>query len=163
MSSFTRREFVTASLAASTGISSGLSLAAPEGSLNVHEQILQLAARQERQRRARFAKIQSKTELEVLQRELRDLSSSDRRAPPAHRDTPRLESPGRSTVATTWSRSWFSRVFPATSFRLCSTGPRKSMSPAPPSSVLVATPRWARPNPRTRSFTSTWPNAVTWC
>jgi dienelactone hydrolase/pimeloyl-ACP methyl ester carboxylesterase len=75
MNSLSRRDFLYLSLAATA--SAGLSAedearAADEASpVDVHEQILKLAARQEEERRARFAAIRSKGDLEALQQTLR--------------------------------------------------------------------------------------------
>jgi cephalosporin-C deacetylase-like acetyl esterase len=68
MKRFSRRDVLYLSLAAS----SGLTVAADEKPANVHEQILDLAARQQEQRRARFAAVKSKTDLESLQKSLRE-------------------------------------------------------------------------------------------
>jgi dienelactone hydrolase/pimeloyl-ACP methyl ester carboxylesterase len=67
MRSLSRREFVALSLAASA-IRPSL---AGTGPVNVHEQLLELAARQEELRRARFAAVKSKGDLEALQKDLR--------------------------------------------------------------------------------------------
>jgi dienelactone hydrolase len=66
MHPFSRREFLSLSLAASAGLAAGPSKAA-----NVHQQLLDLAARQQEQRRARFASVKTAADLETLQQSLR--------------------------------------------------------------------------------------------
>jgi len=67
MPSLSRRQFVSLALAASAG----LATAAEERS-TVHEQLLDLAARQEERRRARFAAVRTRADLEALQKSLRE-------------------------------------------------------------------------------------------
>jgi cephalosporin-C deacetylase-like acetyl esterase len=67
MRSLSRREFVALSLTASA-VQPALARAEPA---NVHEQLLGVASRQEERRRARFAAVKSKDDLEALQKELR--------------------------------------------------------------------------------------------
>jgi len=68
--SVTRRDFLYAGLAA--GACVGLAQGAAPKTKNVHEQLLELAAQQEKERRARFAAIKTKAELEALQKKLRE-------------------------------------------------------------------------------------------
>src|SRR5262245_18106998 len=68
MNSLTRRDFLHLGLAAPAG----LACATDARSADVHQQLLELAARQQEQRRARFAAVTSKAELEALQRSLRE-------------------------------------------------------------------------------------------
>jgi cephalosporin-C deacetylase-like acetyl esterase len=75
MHSLTRRQFLYLGLAAPSllgQVLAGFTAAADAPSVNVHQQILELAARQEEQRRARFAAVKSKTDLEALQKSLRE-------------------------------------------------------------------------------------------
>jgi dienelactone hydrolase/pimeloyl-ACP methyl ester carboxylesterase len=67
MPSLSRREFLTAGLA----LAGAPSLAADAAGTDVHRQLLDLAARQEERRRARFAAVKSKADLESLQKDLR--------------------------------------------------------------------------------------------
>jgi dienelactone hydrolase len=67
MESFSRRDFLYLSLAASAG----QGFAADDSKVDIHQQLLELAARQQEQRRARFAAVTSKPGLETLQKELR--------------------------------------------------------------------------------------------
>jgi dienelactone hydrolase/pimeloyl-ACP methyl ester carboxylesterase len=62
-----RREFLGASLAATLGTASAGQPARPD----VHEQLLALAGKQQAERRARFAAVRTRAELEALQRSLR--------------------------------------------------------------------------------------------
>jgi dienelactone hydrolase len=63
-----RRDFLSSVLAAPAGVA----LAAPPGArADVHHQLLDLATRQQEQRRARFAAVHARAELERLQSELR--------------------------------------------------------------------------------------------
>lgn len=86
MASLTRRELLILGAAASAGLAPPSLDTAPD----VHQEILALAARQERARRARFAAVRTKDDLKTLQRTLRarflrligNLPSSDG-APPA--------------------------------------------------------------------------------
>jgi len=71
VSSFSRREFLGLGIAAPAGLSSALALAADAASVDVHQQLLELATRQEQQRRARFKAVKSKADLDVLQTTLR--------------------------------------------------------------------------------------------
>jgi cephalosporin-C deacetylase-like acetyl esterase len=64
-----RRDFLAFSLAASASLARAAG--AKNTSANVHEQILDLAARQQEQRRRRFARVRTKAELEALQQDLR--------------------------------------------------------------------------------------------
>jgi cephalosporin-C deacetylase-like acetyl esterase len=68
MDTFSRRTFLGVGLAASAG----LLKAANARAANVHEQLLELAARQEKDRRARFAAVKSSADLEALQKNLRE-------------------------------------------------------------------------------------------
>lgn len=67
MGSISRRELLLLSLAASTG----LVAADDPGSTDIHQHLLGLAARDEKERRARFAAVNSRAELEALQKSLR--------------------------------------------------------------------------------------------
>jgi dienelactone hydrolase len=67
MSSLSRRDFLYLSLAASAGLVG----ANDAGGGDVHQQILDLAARQQEDRRARFAAVSTKADLEALQASLR--------------------------------------------------------------------------------------------
>jgi cephalosporin-C deacetylase-like acetyl esterase len=71
MRSVSRRRFGKLSLATATALASGRRAGAAPDPVDVHQQILQVAAEQEKQRRARFAAVSSKSELEALQRDLR--------------------------------------------------------------------------------------------
>src|SRR5438034_10019660 len=64
-----RRNFLCLGAAAAAGLARG---DAPDGPGDVHRQILDMAARQETRRRARFAAISTPAELLALQKELRD-------------------------------------------------------------------------------------------
>jgi hypothetical protein len=68
MQSPSRRDFLYLGLAASVGLARGDRTRA---GVNVHQQLLEVAARQQEQRRARFAAVRTKTDLEVLQKELK--------------------------------------------------------------------------------------------
>jgi cephalosporin-C deacetylase-like acetyl esterase len=63
-----RRDFLYLSLATSAGLVS----AAEEKHADVHQQLLDLAARQHEQRRARFAAVKTRDDLQKLQTQLRD-------------------------------------------------------------------------------------------
>ena len=69
MRPISRRDFLSLSLAASAGLARAGDVKAPRA--NVHQQILDLAGRQQERRRARFAAVQSKADLEALQKTLR--------------------------------------------------------------------------------------------
>ncbi len=72
MDPLSRREFLGLSLAASaSGLIPPMPLAADRSGGNVHQQLLDLAARQQDQRRARFAAVKTRTDLEALQQSLR--------------------------------------------------------------------------------------------
>src|SRR5471030_2811168 len=68
MDSLSRREFLYAGLAASAGLSGAAESATPD----IQQQLLDLAARQEKQRRERFAAVTTKADLEALQKSLRE-------------------------------------------------------------------------------------------
>jgi dienelactone hydrolase len=70
MASLSRRDFLSVSLTATASLAHGADPKPPEEK-DVHRQILALAAKQEQQRRARFAAVQSPAQLETLQKELR--------------------------------------------------------------------------------------------
>jgi Acetyl xylan esterase (AXE1) len=73
MRSYSRREMLELTLAGSAGISAVAARAADPAtsSMDIHQQILELAARQEAERRARFAAVTSKADLDALQSSLR--------------------------------------------------------------------------------------------
>jgi dienelactone hydrolase len=73
MSPLSRREILLTGLAASAGLTAAVGLAGPDDSVpaDVHRQLLDLAGRQEGERRARFAAVKTKAELEELQGSLR--------------------------------------------------------------------------------------------
>ena len=71
MSSLTRRGLIQFGLASSVGLASGVGAKTSAGPASVHEQLLDLAARQEERRRTRFTAVKSRTDLELLQKELR--------------------------------------------------------------------------------------------
>jgi len=66
-----RRELLYLGLAASLGRPRSL-LAAEGKAANVHQQLLELAARQQEKRRARFAAVKTREDLETLQKTLRE-------------------------------------------------------------------------------------------
>src|ERR1700733_3464230 len=68
MTVLSRREFMYLGLAASAGLTQG----AEASTTDVHQQLLDLPAHQEEQRRARFAAVKSKADLEALQKTLRE-------------------------------------------------------------------------------------------
>jgi cephalosporin-C deacetylase-like acetyl esterase len=68
MNTLSRRDFLYLSLAASAALARG----ADGKKLNVHQQLLDLAARQEERRRARFAAVKTKDDLQALQKDLRE-------------------------------------------------------------------------------------------
>src|SRR5947208_1495637 len=69
MRPLSRRDFLYLGLAASAGLARGDET--PPARANVHQQLLDLAAEQEKRRRARFAAVKSPADLEALQKELR--------------------------------------------------------------------------------------------
>jgi dienelactone hydrolase len=73
MCSFSRRGFLQLGLAAPAGLASVAAADVPNGPtrLDVHQQLLDLAARHQEKRRARFAAVTSKTDLDALQSSLR--------------------------------------------------------------------------------------------
>jgi cephalosporin-C deacetylase-like acetyl esterase len=68
VSHFSRRHFLQCSLAAPLGVAS----ADEPRKANVHLQLLDLAAKQQERRRARFAAVKTRADLDTLQRELRE-------------------------------------------------------------------------------------------
>src|SRR5258708_7200042 len=64
-----RRDFLYCTLAASTGLAAESRPRA--AGVNVHQQLLDVAAKQQEQRRARFAAVRSQADLEALQKDLR--------------------------------------------------------------------------------------------
>ena len=72
MTPFSRRDFLAFSLAASAGLAHGAPGGAGGGKpANVHQHLLDLAAAQEKQRRARFAAVKTRDDLAALQKSLR--------------------------------------------------------------------------------------------
>src|SRR4051812_33313808 len=71
MSPLTRRDLIQLGLASSVGWAPGVGAQTNTGPAGVHEQLLDLAARQEERRRTRFSAVKSKADLELLQKELR--------------------------------------------------------------------------------------------
>ncbi len=71
MPSLSRRELLYLSLAAPLAFPRSF-LTAAEKLANVHQQLLDLAARQQEQRRARFAAVKTRADLEALQKSLRE-------------------------------------------------------------------------------------------
>jgi dienelactone hydrolase/pimeloyl-ACP methyl ester carboxylesterase len=89
-----RRDFLELALAGPAGLASVTALGAEPGtsSVDVHQQILELAARQEAERRKRFAAVTSKADLDALQTSLRttflrllDGLPEKRAVPPVHK------------------------------------------------------------------------------
>src|SRR5437763_4458370 len=68
MTSLSRREFLSLSLA----VVAGPVLSADPAGADVHRQLLDLAARQQERRRARFVAVKTKADLEALQKTLRE-------------------------------------------------------------------------------------------
>jgi cephalosporin-C deacetylase-like acetyl esterase len=66
---FSRRAFLATGIAATVSIARGEP--APPEKIDVHRQLLELAAAQEKKRRARFAAVKTVADLEALQKELR--------------------------------------------------------------------------------------------
>jgi hypothetical protein len=77
MSPLTRRDLIQLGLASSVGWAPGVGAQTNTGPAGVHEQLLDLAARQEERRRARFAAVKSKADLELLQKKLRQTRRFD--------------------------------------------------------------------------------------
>jgi dienelactone hydrolase len=71
MSSFSRRQFGSISLATAGALASGNRLAFAAGPVDVHQQLLKIAAEQEKRRRARFEAVSTKGDLDALQQDLR--------------------------------------------------------------------------------------------
>ena len=96
MPSISRRGFLYFSGVTLTGIARG----AEPHSRDVQQQILDLAARYERERRERFAAVESKADREVLQKNLRETflrlldGLPERASPPPARITGRIEADG---------------------------------------------------------------------
>src|SRR5580693_8834844 len=93
MRALSRRELFLLGLAATTGVALG----EEPGDPDVHRQILDLAARLEKERRARFAAVTTPAELEDLRRSLRQAflrlldGLPERAGLPAVRTTGRIE------------------------------------------------------------------------
>jgi hypothetical protein len=94
-SSLSRRDFLAGSLAVSVSIAR--SEAPRPKSSNVHQQILELAADQEKKRRARFAAVKSAADLQALQKDLRQTflalldGFSEAAGPPPVKKTGRID------------------------------------------------------------------------
>jgi dienelactone hydrolase/pimeloyl-ACP methyl ester carboxylesterase len=91
MSSLSRRDFLYVSLAASAGLGFG----AEPANTNLHQQLLDLAARQEEQRRTRFAAVKTKADLETLQSSLRETFLKLLDGFPDHKDAPPVKKTGQ--------------------------------------------------------------------
>ncbi len=72
MRSLSRRDLLALSLAGTAGVSLVPAMGSSAVPVDVHEQLLELAARQEEQRRARFAVVRSKADLDLLQATLKE-------------------------------------------------------------------------------------------
>ena len=112
VSSLSRRDFLRLGIAAPAGLASAAAMAAGPTSVDVHQQLLELAARQEQQRRARFTAVQSKADLDVLQSDIASNVPPSARRSSCARGAPPVRKTGRSKPATTSSRSSCSRAFP---------------------------------------------------
>ena len=71
MPSLSRRELLGLGLVTSAGMTSFAAVSSRSVAVDVHQQLIDLAARQEEERRARFAAVRSKADLEALQTTLR--------------------------------------------------------------------------------------------
>src|SRR4051812_19125524 len=71
MTPLSRRDFVALGLAASAGLTRAAGGAGGQPA-NVHQQLLDLAAAQQKQRRARFAAVKTRDDLIALQKSLRE-------------------------------------------------------------------------------------------
>src|SRR5580692_3660384 len=91
MASLSRRDFLHVSLAASAGLGIGMEPA----KTNLHQQLLDLAARQEEQRRTRFAAVKTKADLETLQSSLRETFLKLLDGFPDHKDAPPVKKTGQ--------------------------------------------------------------------
>ena len=91
MDSLSRREFLYAGLAASAGLSGAVETATPD----VQQQMLALAARQEKRRRQRFAAVTTKADLEALQKSLREAFLKRLDGLPEQTDAPPVKITGR--------------------------------------------------------------------
>jgi len=69
MTPLSRRDFLYVTLAASAGLARA---AEPMKAVNVHEQLLAIADKQQQERRERFAAVQTREQLDALQKSLRD-------------------------------------------------------------------------------------------
>ena len=131
--------------------------------VDVHQQLLELAARQEERRRARFAAVTVEGRPgRAPDLAARDVSPSARRSSPRGPAFRRSITPGRSKPTITSSRSSPIRELP----RLFRVGPALQAqddrgAPCRASSALAAIRRTARPPAPTRSCTSTWRSAAT--
>src|SRR5262245_15689973 len=72
MSAISRRTFISSCVAASATVADLRVYAADPMTKDVHQQILDRAAVLEKQRRTRFSAVKSKTDLEALQKSLRE-------------------------------------------------------------------------------------------
>jgi cephalosporin-C deacetylase-like acetyl esterase len=97
VSALTRRDFLRIGITAPAALASAAAPAAEAAPLDIHRQLLELAAHQEHERRDRFLAVKSKANLEVLQTTLRQtfLRLLDglpaRTGPPPVRMTGRIE------------------------------------------------------------------------
>jgi cephalosporin-C deacetylase-like acetyl esterase len=69
---WSRRDLLGAGVLVSSGVASAFRVDEAGGPNDVHQQLLGLAARQEERRRARFASVRTRSDLEALQRDLRE-------------------------------------------------------------------------------------------
>src|SRR5262245_16344622 len=124
MTQLTRRELLCLALASSAGFAAAQDATQTP---DLHQQLLELAARQQRERRERFAAVKTKAELDALQQKLRTdfldllgrLHSSDR-PPPAH-TTRAIEADGYRIEKLAFE-SWPGYFVPALLYRPTSVG-----------------------------------------
>jgi dienelactone hydrolase len=97
MASYSRREFLSSSVAVAAGLAQG---ATPQVKhADVHRQLLDLAARHQARRRARFAAARTKADLETLQKELRQKFLDCLGGLPAKSGVPPVKKIGRIEAA----------------------------------------------------------------
>ena len=130
MCSFSRRDFIQSYALASAGVWLGHGGGATVGDTDVHHQLLELAERQEKARRSRFAAVKSRNELTTLQRDLRAAFLRLIGGLPEQTGVPPRKSWRRSMAATIWSKNSSSKACPAISFRRFSTTEENPVAPA---------------------------------
>jgi hypothetical protein len=150
---FSRRQFLATGLAAGVPFARGAE-PRPTGT-DVHKQLLALAAGQEKKRREKFAAVQSATDLEALQKELRQTFLALLDGLPDAPGAPAVKTVGRIDADDYTIDKLVLESLPGYFVSALLYLPKRRGGRFRASSARAGTRRWVRRTRRTRRSTST--------